>query len=81
MLANNALIVQTIFLEADTQDVVSVEHMEMLFDIPVEQVELILRYVTPFMTKAQKKCVDQKLTGVARLIDKPVPSWIYILRR
>lgn len=81
MLAPNALIVQTIFLEADTTDVVSVEHMEMLFDLPEQQVETILRYVTPFMSKAQRKCVDHKLTQVATLIKKPVPNWIAILRR
>lgn len=81
MLASNALIVQTIFLEADSTDVVSVEHMELLLELPTDQVETILRYVVPFMTKSQSRCVEKKLRDVANLTNRPIPEWLTILRR
>lgn len=75
MLAVNARIVQTIFLEADAAEILSDLAIMEMISMPASQVAITLRYITPFMTPAQRSRVRLKIGVVAARAGSPLPEW------
>lgn len=75
MLAANARIVRTIFLEADATEILSDSSVLAIIELPGAQVSMTLRYIIPFMTAAQRNRVLQKVCAVASREGHPLPTW------
>lgn len=76
MLALDALIIQTIALEAGSSSVVASHHMKTILAMPDQRVTQVLRFLIPFLKPVEKQNVCDKVKTLVALEDRPLPVWL-----
>lgn len=81
MLALDALIIQTIALEAGSDSVVASHHLKTVLAMPDERVAQVLNYIIPFLRAAEKERVCLKINTLVLLEDRPLPNWLVLFKK
>ena len=75
MLALDALIIQTIALEANSEHVVGAHHLKTILAMPEYRVSRIISFILPFLTLSEKHNVYIKIHTLALLEERELPLW------